>query len=1378
MKRMYAAVVVMVMLLQSIVVSAQGITNIQLTFSDSRITVTAEVNTTGKSYAMTVVREGGSSKNPSDVFAVREAKSDAGQKVTFTFVMPDERNGEKTDGKYVIYLKGNNTPQVSHRFDYATAEGKAEAVAAVAAAGSASVLTEIFDAGSKYRAALVVAGFVFDEFDRFSAAEKNEVCRLMFENMGEKTLSADFAFAVILAKINLSENTKEWLLKTELMFEDKTFAQSQAQAFIANLIRSNRIYNTYGDFNKMYELANILFLCNNAKYNTIEALLAKYAEALVLTNDSNYQAYKALTGNKLQGANESIVTQLSKSNAVSGQDIIAAIKKGVSDASNADAGTNRNGKQTGGDSITIGKTTQVGATQEAGPEPVKGFTDLNSVPWAQSAIITLYDKGIISGISEGIFDPEGLITREAFVKMIVAGMNWHDPGAVSNYEDVQSGAWYESYVASAAGKGIISGIGENLFGVGENIVRQDVAVIIENCLKITHETAEFTFADDSEISGYAKAAVYKLYAAKIISGMGNNQFVPKGNCTRAQAAVLIYNMMNYNPDEGRVPEETEPEETSNQESPYASQISVLSAFGFLKGISADNFNESNYMIRQKFISSVAAMASAEPMTDAQALEYAKTIGLIIEKDYDAGANISYDEAAAMLVNLLGYNSLYPDKEVLSIASEIGLLRYTTGAKGKAATAGSLIQMLYNAIEIPLITVAGAVGGNIKVSLSKDDTILSVYHKVYEVKGIVTQNENTSLTGKSTVGKGGIELDGVHYLAGNSRAEDFLGMNTRAYVYRNDNATDENRIIYIEAYKNIVTEISSSLLDYADLSSKTISYFPSQQASNSKRIKFIPAVKVIYNGRVYADYTEADLNIKSGRLRLVDYNSDGTAEVIFIEEYTYMIVDSVSTINQTVYNFYAEPGSLKLEDDDTISIYLNGEKATESQLNHGQILSVLISKDVSERIIKIEASDKAIEGVYSRIDLEDKEIVIDGKNYPLSKAYLDARAAGDPKCIPLYTGNQYTYYLDSLGGVAYIDQNSLSGYQYAYIKKFQYDEGDLENTLALRYMTIKGVWVSTKLAEKTKYKQINKPYTREEIYNKMGGNTAFQEELVRIKLNSAGEISVIEEAEERAAYQDNMFNKRTTTTELQWGVNNFSFDSKVFTFTDTVVLRVPKEPSINESDYAVTTRSFFVVDAKYEFTAYDLDEFNYTPLMVVKRGASIAAGTQPFIVAKVEWRDVDGEVLPALVGIIGENTEYTVIGESEDTFKGVSKGDIIQLGVNVSGRAYAYNMLYSVGNSYGAKMNPDVINVSNTSVAGFVTRVDRAGDRIQIDNGMTGGLTLLKDSAARIGLYDMTKGTVEEISINEIEKGDYLFARLGWSRVKVILIVRKNEDIAI
>ena len=176
------------------------------------------------------------------------------------------------------------------------------------------------------------------------------------------------------------------------------------------------------------------------------------------------------------------------------------------------------------------------------------FEDLNSVQWAYKAISVLFEKGIINGKSETLFMPNDQVTREEFVKMIVCAFSLNDKTYENVFSDVDTSAWYAPYVSVAYQKGICNGVGENKFGIGENITRQDMCVMLYNALNtmgIECLSGELTFDDSKDFSEYSKEAVSSLAASKIVNGIGDNLFNPGGQTTRAEAAMIIYNTVEY-----------------------------------------------------------------------------------------------------------------------------------------------------------------------------------------------------------------------------------------------------------------------------------------------------------------------------------------------------------------------------------------------------------------------------------------------------------------------------------------------------------------------------------------------------------------------------------------------------------------------------------------------------------------------------------------------------------------------------------------------------------------------------------------------------------------------------------------------------------------
>lgn len=171
------------------------------------------------------------------------------------------------------------------------------------------------------------------------------------------------------------------------------------------------------------------------------------------------------------------------------------------------------------------------------------FTDLGQAAWAKTAINTLYAAGIVKGISKTEYAPLKDVTREEFTKLIVELFGIYDPYIDSSFDDVASDAWYNPYIASAQQAGIVAGISEDEFGVGQSITREQMATMLKRaCDKYgvsLNGVSSTTFKDEGEISGYAAASVEALAKAGIINGI-DGSFAPKQVANRAMAAQVVY----------------------------------------------------------------------------------------------------------------------------------------------------------------------------------------------------------------------------------------------------------------------------------------------------------------------------------------------------------------------------------------------------------------------------------------------------------------------------------------------------------------------------------------------------------------------------------------------------------------------------------------------------------------------------------------------------------------------------------------------------------------------------------------------------------------------------------------------------------------------
>lgn len=176
------------------------------------------------------------------------------------------------------------------------------------------------------------------------------------------------------------------------------------------------------------------------------------------------------------------------------------------------------------------------------------FDDLDSVEWAREPICKLAEMGVLRGKEYRLFYPNDNITREEFVKMLTVAYKLNIENKTAKFTDVNADDWFMPYVAAALENGIVNGVSDDMFGTGQNITRQDLAVMaynaaLKNGVEFNIEGVQ-KFSDDDKISDYAKTAVYALKSQDIVNGIDGKNFAPQDTATRAEAAKILYALIS------------------------------------------------------------------------------------------------------------------------------------------------------------------------------------------------------------------------------------------------------------------------------------------------------------------------------------------------------------------------------------------------------------------------------------------------------------------------------------------------------------------------------------------------------------------------------------------------------------------------------------------------------------------------------------------------------------------------------------------------------------------------------------------------------------------------------------------------------------------
>lgn len=186
----------------------------------------------------------------------------------------------------------------------------------------------------------------------------------------------------------------------------------------------------------------------------------------------------------------------------------------------------------------------IAALQILEAEPSISFSDTDG-HWAEDAIAYCVRKGLFTGISDSLFDPDGGMTRA----MLVTVLYRYDNGALtagsaeSGFSDVADpSAWYYDAVCWASSNNIVTGYQDGTFRPDALITREQLAAVLYRYVGSPAQEDSGVlgvFSDYGDISDYALSAFTWSYKAGIIGGTGNAMLSPAGNATRAQVAVVM-----------------------------------------------------------------------------------------------------------------------------------------------------------------------------------------------------------------------------------------------------------------------------------------------------------------------------------------------------------------------------------------------------------------------------------------------------------------------------------------------------------------------------------------------------------------------------------------------------------------------------------------------------------------------------------------------------------------------------------------------------------------------------------------------------------------------------------------------------------------------
>ena len=177
---------------------------------------------------------------------------------------------------------------------------------------------------------------------------------------------------------------------------------------------------------------------------------------------------------------------------------------------------------------------------------VSDFTDVHENDWYYATVKDVAEKKLMTGLNETTFGPSELLARGQFACVLYRMEGSPEISYETIYPDVADGQFYSDAITWANKSGTITGYENGLYGVADNITREQLVTIMYRYAKASgrenvSEKADLSgYPDSNKVTAFAKEAMQWAVATGVIKGDGvTGELQPQGNVSRAVCATII-----------------------------------------------------------------------------------------------------------------------------------------------------------------------------------------------------------------------------------------------------------------------------------------------------------------------------------------------------------------------------------------------------------------------------------------------------------------------------------------------------------------------------------------------------------------------------------------------------------------------------------------------------------------------------------------------------------------------------------------------------------------------------------------------------------------------------------------------------------------------
>ncbi len=732
----------------------------------------------------------------------------------------------------------------------------------------------------------------------------------------------------------------------------------------------------------------------------------------------------------------------------------------------------------------------------------------------------------------------------------------------------------------------------------------------------------------------------------------------------------------------------------------AKEITVFNRLGVLNIDTEEGYDENAAVTRAKFADMTAKAICAAPSENVRyfadvpadywaagsinALFEAGVISPSADKKFNPDSPVTYEQVCKIIVCAAGYGNFAafegePMSAYVKTAENMGV-----SAKVSDRTAVSMAEaaeLLYKGMSANAVLPSGVNKG----SVDDEKTLFSIYHGVYTKKGVVTAVYGANLRDSAEVKKGGVRIDDTEMsLFDGSSMDEMFGKYVE-YVYREE--TDGTyTLLYAEPVKSRSDElvISADLIHSFDAANFRLRYYKTEEKSSTAYRDIEKGIQVVYNGKpfggnladVMKDFAEGKMR---GSVRLLSSGDGADCNLMIIKSYSVFIAGNYDGYNNILYSIDASR-TINLDNYDILII--RDVYGNESQLPSDMPSVFNVAESEDGRYAEFIVCRGKKEGRLDKFDLEEETAVIGGETVKVGKNAIDDFAL-------LNIGADVTAVPDSFGYIVRVQAGGEDMRVVYAMKVKSRDEYDSKFCMTVYEqdkafhlydiadrVTVDGT--GYRLPEG--YKKFFAAFPGEiEVSNTDDYiKVNFTRQILRIKLNSRGEISEID-TYNLADGED----EKNTLTRLHdgseeliysWNLKRFGMDT-LYNSSQTKLFVVPSanadgeilingEPCEETADMYNTAHTF-EHDWYYAIESYNYNENNkYTDVIVLKQKPINDYDTVFMYDKCVAALDEDNLPVKQIMGYAGGNTvKFPVDRTAESKLAGLTRGDILRVVTN-------------------------------------------------------------------------------------------------------------------